>query len=111
LVSFFFLGGVRLPARALLQRLEEAEEAGGFADAAELDAKGLHFNEQVLDVDDFVPDQALQKDANQADEAVLHVLVLDVFATRDAVADVQVDELGRQVHRGRQTVHHFHRVQ
>ena len=32
-----------------------------------------------LHVDDFVPDQGLEEDADEADQAVLHVLVLDVL--------------------------------
>lgn len=54
-----------------VQRLEEAEEAGGFADAAELDAEGLDLNEKVLHIDDLVPDQRLQEDADEPHQTVL----------------------------------------
>lgn len=54
-----------------VQRLEEAEEAGGFADAAELDAEGLDLDEKVLHVDDLVPDQRLQEDADEPHQTVL----------------------------------------
>lgn len=54
-----------------VQRLQQAEESGGLADAAELDAEGLDLDEQVLYVDDLVPDQGLQEDADQPDQAVL----------------------------------------
>lgn len=42
-----------------VQGLQQAEEAGGLADAAELDAEGLDLDEQVLNVDDLVPYQRL----------------------------------------------------
>lgn len=54
-----------------IQGLEEAEEAGCFPYAAELNAKGLHLDEQVLHVDDLVPDQRLQEHTHQAHKAVL----------------------------------------
>lgn len=54
-----------------VQGLEQAEEAGGFSDAAELDAEGLDLDEEVLHVDDLVSDQRLQEDADQPDQAVL----------------------------------------
>lgn len=63
----FGLGGVF----SGVQGLEQAEEAGGLADAAELDAEGLHLDEQVLHVDYLVSDQRLQEDADQAHQAVL----------------------------------------
>lgn len=47
-----------------VQGLQEAEQAGGFSDAAELDAEGLNLNEEVLNVDDFVSDQRLEEDAH-----------------------------------------------
>ena len=54
-----------------VQGLEEAEEAGRLADAAELDAEGLDLDEEVLDVDDLVPDQGLEEHTHQAHQAVL----------------------------------------
>lgn len=54
-----------------VQGLKKAEEAGGLADAAELDAEGLHLDEQVLHVDDLVPDQRLEEHAHQTHQAVL----------------------------------------
>ena len=63
----FGLGGVL----AGVQGLQEAEEAGGFADAAELDAKGLNLDEQVLNIDDLVSDQRLEEDADQSDQPIL----------------------------------------
>lgn len=56
-----------------VQSLEEAEEAGSFADAAELDAEGLDLDEQVLNVDDLVSDQRLQEDADQPHQPILRV--------------------------------------
>ena len=61
----------------------------------ELDAERLHLDEQVLHVDDFVADEGLQKHAHQPHQPVLHVLVLDALARRDAVGDVHVHELDR----------------
>lgn len=49
-----------------IQGLEEAEEAGCFPYAAELNAKGLHLDEQVLHVYDLVPDQRLKEHTHQA---------------------------------------------
>lgn len=63
----FSLGGVL----SGVQGLEQAEEAGSFADAAELDAEGLNFDEEVLHVDDLVSDQRLKEDADQPDQTVL----------------------------------------
>lgn len=63
----FGLGGVF----SGVQGLEEAEKAGSLADAAELDAEGLNLDEEVLHVDDLVPDQRLQEDADQPDQTVL----------------------------------------
>jgi hypothetical protein len=109
---FFFLPFLSLlRANTLLQRFQQPEQARSFPDPAELNAKRLDFNEQVLNVDDFVANQALQEHAHQPNQAVLHVLVLDVFARRNAVADVQVDEFGGEVHRRSEPVHHFHRMQ
>lgn len=71
-MSASLLGGFVL-SRGLagVQGFEQAEEAGCFADAAELNAEGLDLNEQVLNVDDLVPDQRLQEDADQPDQTVL----------------------------------------
>ena len=63
-----------------------------------------------LDVDDFVADERLEEDADEAHQPVLHVTVLDGLARRDAVGDVQVDEFGRQFHSRRQPVNDLHRV-
>lgn len=54
-----------------VQSLEEAEEAGCFSDAAELDAEGLDLDEEVLDIDDLVSDQRLEEDADQSHQSVL----------------------------------------
>lgn len=54
-----------------VQGLEEAEEAGGFADAAELDAESLDLDEEVLNVDDLVSDERLEEDTDEADQTVL----------------------------------------
>jgi len=70
----FGLGG----AISGVEGLEEAEQAGGLSDSAELDAKGLNLDEEVLDVDDLVSDQRLEEDANQADQAVLEDDVIKV---------------------------------
>lgn len=44
-----------------IKGLEKTKEAGSFTDATELDTEGLDFDEEVLHVDDLVPDQRLQK--------------------------------------------------
>ena len=65
-----------------------------------------------LHIDNLVAYQGLQEDTDQAHKSILHVLVLDVLTGGNAVGNVEVDELGGQVHRrGRQPVHHLHRVQ
>jgi len=43
--------------------LQQPEESGCLSDPAELDAEGLDFDEQLLDVDDLVSDQGLEEDA------------------------------------------------
>jgi hypothetical protein len=48
-----------------------------------------------LYIDDLVPNERLQEDADEAHEAVLHVSVADGLARGDAVADVQVHEVHR----------------
>ena len=90
------------------ETFQQSEESRGLPDPAEFNAECLDFNEQVLYVNDFVTNQALQKDANKAHEPVLHVLVLDVFTGRDAVRDVEVDKFRRQVDRSREPVYDLH---
>ena len=53
----------------------------------------LDFNKKLLDIDDLVPDEGLEKDAEEPDESVLHVLVPDGLARGDAVRDVQMNKL------------------
>ena len=50
--------------------------------------KYLDFDEQFLDVDDLVPDEGLEEHAEEPHKPVLHVLVLDGLARRDAVGNV-----------------------
>ena len=38
-----------------------------------------------LDIDDLIPDERLQEHAHQPNQSVLHVLVFDVLAARDAI--------------------------
>lgn len=54
-----------------VQGLEQSEEAGSFPDAAELDAECLNLDEEVLHVNDLVPYQRLEEDADQPDQTVL----------------------------------------
>lgn len=56
---------------SVIQSLEEAEESGGFTDPTELDAEGLHLDEQILDINDLVPDEGLEEDAHQTHQTVL----------------------------------------
>lgn len=64
-----------------------------------------HCNPQShLDIDDFVPNERLQEDTDESHEPVLHVPILDGVACLDAVADIQVHELCRQLHCSRQSV-------
>lgn len=91
LLGWFGLGGVF----SGVQGLEEAEEAGSLADAAELDAEGLNLDEEVLNINDLVSDQRLEEDADQPDQTILHVFVFDLLTGGDAVGDVEVDELWR----------------
>ena len=67
------------PSLRLLERFEQPKEARRLADVAELNAECLHLDEQVLHVDDLVPDEGLEEYAHKADEAVLQVLVFDVL--------------------------------
>jgi len=52
-----------------------------------------------LNVDNLVADERLEEDADEAHEPVLHVAVLGALAGVDAVGDVEVQELLRQLHR------------
>ena len=63
-----------------MHHLEELEEGRGLTDPRERDAEGLDLHVHVGDVDDLVPDEALEEDADQTDQAVLSVAVLDVIA-------------------------------
>ena len=47
------------------------EQGGSLPYPAELDAEGLNFDEQLLDVDDFVSDEGLKEDAQQTHQPVL----------------------------------------
>ncbi len=49
--------------------------------------------------------------ANQSNQPVLRVLVFDVLTRRNAVRDVQVDELCGQFNCCCKSVHHFHTMQ
>ena len=100
-----------LPHRLLFVVLQELEQVGGLFDLDELDAECLDFDEQVLHVDDFVSDEAGEEDTDESDESVLHVLVFDVFTSRDAVGDVEMHELTGQVDYRGQLVHHFHAME
>jgi len=51
-----------------------------------------------LNVNDLVTNKRLQEDADKSYKPVLHVSVFDGLTRRDAVRDVQVNELRRQVH-------------
>ena len=42
---------------------DSPEQGGSLPYPAELDAEGLNFDEQLLDVDDFVSDEGLKEDA------------------------------------------------
>ena len=81
------------------------EEGRGLFDSTKLYAECLHLNEQIMNIDDLVADQWLQEDTYQPHQAILHVLVLDVFAWRNAIGDVEMNKLRRKVHRCRQSVH------
>ena len=80
-------------------------------DSAEFDAEGLHLDEQFAHVYDLVPDQGLEEDADKPHQSVLHVLVLDGLAGGDAVGYIEMDELGGELHRRGEPVHHLHAVQ
>lgn len=64
------------------QRFQQPEEACSLSDAREFNAERLDLQKQVLHIDDLVPYQALQKDANQPHQSVLHVLVLHITKVR-----------------------------
>ena len=89
-------------------RLKPGFEGRDLLDVAELDAEGLHLSKEVAHIDDLVLDEALQEHANKAHQVILHVLVLYVLAAQQAVRYVDMHELGRQVHGGRQAFHHLH---
>lgn len=38
-----------------------------------------------LHIDDLIPDERLQEHTHQPNQSVLHVLVLDILAARDAI--------------------------
>lgn len=72
MVRWGSLGGLGLGGSLpSVQGLEEAEEASSFTDTAELDAEGLDLDEEVLHIDDLVPDQRLQEDTHQPHQTVL----------------------------------------
>lgn len=74
-----------------VQRLQEAEEAGSFTDAAKLDAEGLDLDEQVLDVDDLVSDQRLEENADQSDQPVLERTDLVNIGIQGIVSTLQLN--------------------
>ena len=47
------------------------EERCCLPDSAELNAEGLHFDEELLNVDDLVTDQRLKKNAKKSHQTVL----------------------------------------
>ena len=84
LVSHFLSVLAAAPSRALtatvvgrvVHAFQEAEERCSLAYPAKFDAKGLHLDKEVLDVDNLVPDERLQEDAHQAHQSALGRLVL-----------------------------------
>jgi len=93
----------------------EAIQSGSFLDFAESHAESFDLDEQFLkklgkatdffegndygsnlNIHNLVSDQGLQKYANQSHQAGLHVFILNCFAGRNAVADVQMNELRGQ---------------
>ena len=40
---------------------------------AKFNTKGLHLNEEFLNVNNFVSDQGLEEDTDESDQSVLHV--------------------------------------
>lgn len=81
------------------QCLQQAKKWCGFSNPTELNTESLDFNENFSDIDDLTFDQRLQEDAHQAYQAILHVLVLNVFTRGNAVGDVKMNKLMGQVDR------------
>merc|ERR1719427_351868 len=88
---------------------EQPEQGCCFLDLAEVDAEGLQLDEDGVHVNDLVPDERLEEDADQPHHAALFVFVV-VFLTAlfNASDNVEVDELVGQLHRHAQPVHHLH---
>lgn len=94
----------------LFQCLQHPKEWCRFFDSAKFDAKGLHFDKQIMHIDDLVAYERLQEDAHQTHQAILHVLVLDIFTRGNAIGDVKMNELWWQVDRCGQSVHYLQRM-
>lgn len=81
------------------QCLQQAKKWCGFSNPTELNTESLDFNENFSDIDDLTFDQRLQENAHQAYQAILHILVLNVFTRGNAVGDVKMNKLMGQVDR------------
>ena len=62
-----YLSLLRLEMRAMIL----PEKRCCLPDSAELNAEGLHFDEELLNVDDLVTDQRLKKNAKESYQTVL----------------------------------------
>jgi len=91
-----------------LQGFKKPKQSSCFPNFAELDTKSLHFYKQVLDINDLIPDERLQEYANQANQTILHVLILDIFTRLNAVRDVQVYKFCWEFHCCCKPIDHFH---
>jgi hypothetical protein len=140
-VIHFFAGKGSILSKLSIHRIREAaplnqpKQICGFSDASELDAERLQLDEHVLQRQNLVSDQAVQKDthllgndqktvrskkkkigsyekerknAYQADEPVLHKLVTGVSTRLKAIRNVEVNHFNRKVHRCRQLVDDLH---
>ena len=94
-----------------IERFEKLKQGTRFFDVPEVDTESLHFHEQIFDVDRFITYQRLNENAHKPHEATLQILVLRLVACFNARGYVEVEKLARQVHRRRQPIDHFHRVQ
>lgn len=87
------------------------EEFSGFFDVGELEAEGLDLVGNVLETENMIAEEPLDKNRDQTDESLLVVLGGDSTARVDAVGDVVVDELSRQIDSHGQSVDDLHAVE
>lgn len=114
-----------------IQCLQQPEKASRFSYPTEFNTECLYFYKQVLHIDNFITDQGLEKDTHKTHQTILknkkqilvcsfswqvfikfteisitylHIFILNLFTSRDAIWYIKVNEFRRQINSCSQSV-------